>query len=164
MKTLCTSCKHKDACDRDRRIIGYPNFKVTECVEYEPTHANSRSTHERELISRADALKALDRLCERFEAEIADAKDNPENYTDNFIVGMEEQVAGIAHAYHEVYDIPSADAVEVVRCKDCRWFDKGDNEVSTWSACTRTMGIKDIVTDTDYCSFVERREESEVAE
>lgn len=59
MKTLCTSCKHKDACDRDRRIIGYPNFKVKECVEYEPTHANSRSTHERELISRAEAIDAV---------------------------------------------------------------------------------------------------------
>ena len=35
MTSLCTSCKHKDACDRDRRIIGYPNFKVTECKAYE---------------------------------------------------------------------------------------------------------------------------------
>ena len=35
MKHLCTSCKHKDACDMDRRIIGYPIFRVTECVEYE---------------------------------------------------------------------------------------------------------------------------------
>ena len=35
MKSICTSCKHKDACDRDRRIIGYPNFRVTECKEYE---------------------------------------------------------------------------------------------------------------------------------
>lgn len=62
-----------------------------------------------DLISRADALKALDRLCERLEAEIADAKDNPEKYTDNFIVGMEDQVVGVAHAWHELYDIPSAE-------------------------------------------------------
>lgn len=55
-----------------------------------------------------------------------------------------------------------SNTVEVVRCKDCRWYDKGENEVSTWSICTRPMGIKDSVTDADYCSFVGCREESEV--
>ena len=34
MKSICTSCKHKDACDRDRRIIGYPNFRVEKAVDY----------------------------------------------------------------------------------------------------------------------------------
>lgn len=63
-----------------------------------------------------------------------------------------------------VADAPTIDAVEVVRCKDCQWYDKGENEVSTWSICTRTMGISDSVIDTDYCSFVERKEESEVDE
>ena len=48
---------------------------------------------------------------------------------------------------------------DIVRCKDCKWYDKGENEVSTWSICTRTMGIKDSVIDTDYCSFAERRED-----
>ena len=57
---------------------------------------------------------------------------------------------------------PTIDAVEVVRCKDCRWYDKGENEVSTWSICTRLMGIRDSVIDTDYCSFADRRQESEV--
>lgn len=61
-----------------------------------------------------------------------------------------------------IRNAPTIDAVEVVRCRDCRWYDKGENEVSTWSICTRPMGIKDSVTDADYCSFVGCREESEV--
>lgn len=60
--------------------------------------------------------------------------------------------------------INALQAEEVVRCRDCRWFDKGENEVDTWSICTRTMGIRDIVIDIDYCSFAERREEGEVEE
>lgn len=62
-----------------------------------------------DLISRAEALNALDRLCEELEEEVQDAKENPQNYTDKFVEQTEEQVVGIAHAYHEVYDIPSAE-------------------------------------------------------
>lgn len=52
----------------------------------------------------------------------------------------------------------------IIYCSDCKWYDKGENEVGAWSICTRTMGIKDSVIDTDYCSFAERIEESEVEE
>ena len=45
------------------------------------------------------------------ENEIEDAKKHPENYTKNFIRGMKEQVAGAAHAAHEIIDIPSAEPV-----------------------------------------------------
>jgi hypothetical protein len=58
---------------------------------------------------------------------------------------------------HELAEI----ADKLVMCKDCRWYDKGENEVDTWSICTRTFGIHDSVIDTDYCSFAERREDGE---
>ena len=40
----------------------------------------------------------------------------------------------------------------VVRCKDCRWYDKGENEVDVWEYC---MKSKHNVQETDYCSFGE---------
>ena len=36
MKSLCTTCKNKVACDAHRRCYGYPNYRVTECIGYEP--------------------------------------------------------------------------------------------------------------------------------
>ena len=43
--------------------------------------------------------------------------------------------------------LPPADAVSVVRCKDCRW--------KLWTQCTRFEYLP--VTDEDYCSKAERR-------
>ena len=46
-------------------------------------------------------------------------------------------------------DIPTADVVEVVRCKDCRWFNK--------IGCAIEITDKsDAPADNDYCSFGER--------
>ena len=64
-----------------------------------------------DLISREDAIEKLESLMKYMENEIEDAKIHPENYTKNFIRGMEEQVVGVAHAAHEIIDMPSAEIV-----------------------------------------------------
>ena len=46
-------------------------------------------------------------------------------------------------------DAPTIDAVEVVRCKDCRWYQKGKNEVDSWQWC---MVKHCDVSDDEYCS------------
>jgi hypothetical protein len=43
---------------------------------------------------------------------------------------------------------PTADAVEVVRCRDCKWYQKGE--------CRETGGLMDVKPD-DFCSYGERR-------
>jgi hypothetical protein len=43
---------------------------------------------------------------------------------------------------------------ELVRCKECKWFQDGE-----WCNCWT-----DSVNPTDFCSYGERREESEVEE
>lgn len=57
---------------------------------------------------------------------------------------------------------PTADGVEVVRCKDCQWWE--------WEYAGGTVGrcqnprnglIYELTDDTDYCSYGERREENE---
>lgn len=47
---------------------------------------------------------------------------------------------------------PSADVVEVVRCKNCK-FNKGHNK------CLNEHSIIDIPKDDDYCSYGKRKEQ-----
>lgn len=46
--------------------------------------------------------------------------------------------------------MPTVDAVEVVRCKDCRWFGK-------YGCAIRIVDESDKPKENDYCSFGERR-------
>lgn len=53
-----------------------------------------------------------------------------------------------------VHSIPAADVVEVVRCKDCKWFNK--------IGCAITIvDDSDKPKENDYCSFAERKGEAE---
>ena len=52
--------------------------------------------------------------------------------------------------------IHEEDAVEVVRCKECKWKRKCDDGDDT---CGRPIGIMYIVNDDDYCSYGERETE-----
>ncbi len=58
------------------------------------------------------------------------------------------------------YIRPSAEAVEVVRCKDCKHHEKfcfDDSKLLCW-----VHDIDIVVSPTDYCSYAERREDGEV--
>ena len=58
----------------------------------------------------------------------------------------------IAHK-DQIDDIPTADVVEVVRCKDCKW------RYST-SDCTHWLPCMDIIYNNDfYCGYGERADE-----
>lgn len=50
-------------------------------------------------------------------------------------------------------EMPTVDAVEVVRCKDCRYYDAENHN------CLDEMAYARIWNEDDYCSFAERREE-----
>ena len=80
-----------------------------------------RPTHERDLISRHEALMELNGACEMWE--------------DDAIV------ADIIHK------LPS---IEIVRCKDCYYYDKGENESESWQYCTYTRVA---VNDDGFCSW-----------
>ena len=54
-----------------------------------------------------------------------------------------------------ICDVPE---VDIVRCKECRWLDKGENESCSWSMCTRHFGQYIDVNADDYCSYGERSE------
>ena len=53
----------------------------------------------------------------------------------------------------EIDDAPTVDAVQVVRCKDCRWYDKVD-----WCNKLRISGVK-AVEETWFCAGGERKDD-----
>lgn len=50
-------------------------------------------------------------------------------------------------------DVPTVDAVEVVRCKDCRYYESENHN------CVDEMGYARIWEESDFCSFGERRKD-----
>ena len=66
----------------------------------------------------------------------------------NFEVSCSNDKRYILLPFEHLYDIPTADVVEVVRCKDCRYFDG--------EGCLKTNGEFE-PNPTDYCSYGERR-------
>ena len=121
-----------------------------------------------DLINRADAIEAI--IAQRHKAELSDY---------NFALGLAEDAirhlpsaettcatcADRALCIMSAPDgrwkackdyKPSAEAVQVVRCKNCRYYDK----YPTWSACTYWSGDpyeQARVDDNDFCSRGERK-------
>ena len=60
---------------------------------------------------------------------------------------------GVSDVLCDLADLPSADAVEVVRCKDCKWSERTDLFLlcGAWDAR--------VVDNNDFCSSGERRSE-----
>ena len=67
--------------------------------------------------------------------------------------------------YDDVLRIPSVDAVEVVRCKDCvygyRYFDVRNGETDSWVECRNPDGMNRDVSPDGYCSACIRKKEDE---
>ena len=60
----------------------------------------------------------------------------------------------------DVDDAPTVDAVEVVRCKDCKHWNEQDN-IFSGCRCTCWKGIWDYTKPDDFCSYGERRTDNE---
>lgn len=51
---------------------------------------------------------------------------------------------------------PATDVVEVVRCKDCKFYSLNDG-----GGCTRSGGLEYLITSDEYCSKGERKEKTD---
>lgn len=58
---------------------------------------------------------------------------------------------------YDINEVPTADVVEVCRCKDCKYFEMDDDG---FTYCVASIGL-DSKMAVDYCSYGERREENE---
>ena len=67
-------------------------------------------------------------------------------------------------AYFQIKSIltgmKAADVVEVVRCRECRWYNAGANDSESWSDCTLRYGKHFNVGPDDFCSYGQRKIET----
>ncbi len=54
--------------------------------------------------------------------------------------------------------VKAADVVEVVRCKDCKYLDKGENDSESWCECTAHFGKYFDVDENGFCSYGKRED------
>lgn len=95
----------------------------------------------------ADELKAL--FDERYDEAFMQSHTRPN------IAWWEGYSAGVNWARNTLHDMPTADAVEVVRCKDCKRY--VDNREAFVTYCKRGNDMA-CVTEDHFCSYGERRE------
>ena len=93
-----------------------------------------------DLIKRDDALRIL----EEWYAQTC----KPET-----LQGLADILAGYS-AYKDIAKIPAVDAVAVVRCGDCKWFNHPGCAIFI-------VDDSDRPTENDFCSFGERREDND---
>lgn len=99
----------------------------------------------------ADRLIAeLQKDEECFDKEAEDAKDDP-SYTEGYSDAMWSRANGIRDAIIEIHTAPTIDAVEVVRCGECRHKYMKDFDMF----CPHMVGI---IKPNMHCSYGERRE------
>ena len=70
--------------------------------------------------------------------------DDPEDY-------------GIEKTEKAIKDAPTVDAVQVVRCKDCKYYEQAKVNNKGFLICSAS-GME--ITEADYCSYGERRKDN----
>ena len=84
---------------------------------------------------------------------------------NEFVKQLEEEFHGmVSDSELKVYQIisrieeqPTEDAVEVVRCKDCKWY--APNNEGSWIGCAfDTRHPDDVPKADDFCSYGERKD------
>ena len=92
-----------------------------------------------DFIKREDAISEL--------VTITNESDMPEDWH-----------RGLSVAISNLFRVPSADVAEVVRCKDCKQFEKHSGHIGNIQYNGYCKGIGDWVNPTDYCSWGERKD------
>ena len=55
-------------------------------------------------------------------------------------------------------DTPAADVVEVVRCKDCKWYQNLEIVDKVQTRCFNLAGLSRVCNPNDFCSYGERKD------
>ena len=99
------------------------------------------------------------RYIDKFRDELMDKFLRLCNYNDFSKLNLEKIADTINEIYDKcVVDTPTADVVEVVRCKDCKRYIKGHaGEQSNYCDCHTTTFEKFFCMPNDYCSCGERK-------
>jgi hypothetical protein len=67
---------------------------------------------------------------------------------------------GYRYAADAVRELPAVQPQsEIIRCKDCRYQDKGSNESESWNLCGYRPWLHVPTEDEHYCGYAKRRTE-----
>ena len=77
-------------------------------------------------------------------------------YKDPACEDIWERDRTLDNAIDAIRGLPSAQP-EIIRCKDCRYQCKGQNECETWNLCGYRPWQYTPTTDEHFCSYAERR-------
>ena len=81
-------------------------------------------------------------------------------YVDFYLIGELVDSHGNVH-YEDLKNLPAADVVEVVRCRDCTWW----KSIFSWNGKEHKVCIRDSSEppreQNDFCSYGERREDED---
>ena len=80
-------------------------------------------------------------------------------YVDFYLIGELVDSHGNVH-YEDLKNLPTADVVEVVRCKDCKHYKIDHPRANGYHCCYRMHSIFPMKPD-DFCSYGERRKDGE---
>ena len=113
---------------------------LTPCVESPCEDYSPKPKMAKEYIEREWLLNRIKPLCE-------------EDYHNATLIATTKELMR-----NHIMSAPAADVVEVVRCKDCKYFGKNKAHRVTklpLSFCDKFM--HNITTDNDFCSYGERK-------
>ena len=117
-----------------------------------PTNATENScTEPSDLISRAEAIDAVCQGCAWYNT--ASCENSREWKCDEIIRIMDlPSVSVESKATENKYD---CDLISrIVRCKDCEYYDNGENEVDSWEMCKRNLHS---TSQYDFCSWAKMK-------
>ena len=55
-------------------------------------------------------------------------------------------------------EVQTVDAEPIIRCKDCKYYDYGENPSETWSVCTAHINCYIETCADNFCSWAERKD------
>lgn len=88
-------------------------------------------------------------------SRLVDADEIP--FAETTLVHTGEKIVWIGK--HSIDAMPTVDAVQVVRCRDCKYIYTIGSYPFVVCSCTHNKGLGDNVKLNDFCSYGERKEE-----
>lgn len=108
----------------------------------------------KEYLDKAELYETISELEDLARQRVLDTPSNSPAYP-RYLAQLQERT----NLKHKIYDMPTADVVPVVRCRDCKHYVKGScNAHSVWPDEYST-GYDCRPDDDDFCSYGERKED-----
>lgn len=77
---------------------------------------------------------------------------------DKYYSDFHKSMADLTSLRELLEDTPTSDVVEVVRCKDCKWYQNLEIVDKVQTRCFNLAGLSRVCNPNDFCSYGERKD------